>query len=75
MSEASEAAAGLPAEGFCRLETIIGSEERPGVLPISRAKWYAGIAKGLYPKPRREGGCSLWSVTDIRAVLARIEAT
>ena len=74
MPDVSEAAASLPAEGFCRLESIIGTRDRPGPLPISRASWYEGIKEGRYPKPRKEGARSLWSVADVRAVLARIEA-
>jgi predicted DNA-binding transcriptional regulator AlpA len=61
----------LPTEGFCRLPSIIKPN---GVLPISRSRWYAGVASGEFPKPRKIGSASLWDVKDIRALKQRIDA-
>ncbi len=64
-------AAELPASGFVRLPTIIGSDERPGVYPVSKSAWYAGIRRGDYPPPEKLGPrCSGWRVEDIRALIA-----
>lgn len=60
----------LPAEGFVRLRQIIGPQ---GCLPVSRSSFYAGIKAGLWPAPKKCGAISLWSVTELRACLARLE--
>lgn len=57
----------LPQEGFLRLWQILGDQENPAILPISRSTWYAGIRKGIYPKPcRLSARTSAWRVDDIR---------
>jgi prophage regulatory protein len=62
-------AASLPSEGYVRISSIIKPH---GVLNVSRSRWYSGIEKGEFPKPRKLGHVSLWPVTEIRALLARI---
>ena len=58
----------LPQEGFAKLSVVLA------VVPVCRAKWYAGIKSGLYPKPVRLDGRNVaWRVNDIRAVIQRIE--
>lgn len=62
----------LPPEGFVRLRQIIGPD---GPLPVSRSSFYAGIKAHRYPAPRKCGSMSLWSVTELRACLARLEGS
>ena len=63
--------ADLPASGYVRLPTIIGSDDRPGVFPVSKTAWYAGIRRGDYPAPVKLGErASGWRVEDIRALIA-----
>src|SRR5687767_13721434 len=63
----------LPATGWLRIETIIGSDGSPGLLPISRTTLYKGASQGLYHAPellpgyRPASGCR---VEAIRALIA-----
>jgi prophage regulatory protein len=65
----------LPAEGFVRLQQIIGdkNENIPGVLPMSTTAWYAGVRDGKYPKPVKTGGIAMWSVKSIRQFISNLE--
>ncbi len=49
---------------------------RPAItplFPISRAGWYAGIKKGIYPKPvKLSERIAAWPVQAIRALLDRM---
>ena len=40
-----------PAEGFVRLGQIIGTPNKPGPIPISRALWYQLLRAGAVPQP------------------------
>lgn len=68
----------LSAEGCVRLWDIIGRKAAkgrpaiPGMLPVSRATWYAGVKSGRFPKPIKHGGIALWRVEDIRALVAQL---
>ena len=44
----------------------------PGVLPISKSTWWAGIAEGRFPKPVSVGRRSLWRASDIQELLERL---
>lgn len=64
----------LPAEGYVRLKQIIGDPRKgiPGVIPVSQATWFRGVAEGKYPEgkllaPR----IRVWNVDEIRALVAR----
>lgn len=59
-----------------RIHDIIGDKRRgiPALVPMSRAGWYAGIAKGIYPPPVKlaEGTrASYWHEDDILALIQR----
>jgi prophage regulatory protein len=72
---------GLSAEGYVRLWDIIGRQAtkgRPaiaGMIPVSRATWYAGVKSGLFPKPLKHGGIAMWRLEDIRALVAGLDAS
>jgi prophage regulatory protein len=58
-----------PVDRLLRLRQAIGPE---GVLPISRASFYAGIQSGIYPKPIRLGKrISVWRLSDLLRVVER----
>ncbi len=60
---------------FYRLRDIIGDRKRgiTGILPISRAAWYAGVKDGRYPKPvKLSEKTSAWRSTDIEALVERL---
>lgn len=56
----------LPETGFMRLKEVLK------VWPISQSSWYAGVAKGIYPKPiQLSARCSAYRVEDIRELIER----
>ncbi|NCC94430.1 MAG: AlpA family phage regulatory protein [Opitutae bacterium] len=50
-------------------EALLRFSEFEGLLPISRSKWWAGVADGTFPLPVKLGKTSAWRVRDIRALL------
>jgi prophage regulatory protein len=57
----------VPETGFIRLPGVLA------VIPVSKASWYAGIKKGLYPRPVSLGpNTRAWAAEDIRALITRI---
>lgn len=68
----------LSAEGYVRIWDILGrkaAKGRPaisGVIPVSRATWYAGVKSGCFPKPIKHGGIAMWRVEEIKALVARL---
>ena len=63
----------LPDKGYVRLEQIIGNRRKGivGVIPISRATWYAGIKDGRFPPPEKRFGkrISVWNVKVIQELI------
>jgi prophage regulatory protein len=71
----------LPETGFLRLYQIIGKAGNPnskppippspGLIPVSKSTWWAGVKSGRYPKPVRSLGerITVWRVEDIRALI------
>ena len=60
----------LPESGFLRLHQIIGDRQKPGLIPISRSAWYAGVEQGRFPKPVKIGPrASAYRVADIRRLI------
>lgn len=75
----------LPETGYLRLSQIVGrpaTKRRPavpGLIPVSRSTWWAGVRSGRYPQPTRALGprITAWRVEDILALIenaARSEA-
>lgn len=60
------APATLPATGLVRLSRVLE------LIPISRSSFYAGQAKGLYPRPVAIGlRARAYRVEDIRALIEK----
>lgn len=60
-----------------RLVDIIGNRKKniPGIIPMSRSSWYAGISEGRYPAPiKLSERSSAWRSTDIDALIDRLSA-
>jgi prophage regulatory protein len=61
---------------FLRLKQILGDKKAhppiPAIIPISKASWFAGIAKGKYPKPVKVSRTALYKADDIQALLDAI---
>jgi len=55
----------LKIDGLLRVNQII-----PGIIPISRSSWYAGVKAGRYPAPVKLGPrTTAWRVGDIRRLV------
>lgn len=75
----------LPETGYLRLPQIIGSPGNPnatppepptpGLIPVSRSTWWAGVRSGRYPQPTRALGerITAWRVEDIRALIEQAQ--
>jgi prophage regulatory protein len=60
---------------FYRLREIIGDRKLgiPGIVPVSKAAWYAGIKEGRYPKPvKLSEKTSAWRAADIEMLVERL---
>lgn len=67
----------LPEIGYLRIWQIVGRPKTkdtpaiPGIIPVSRSHWYAGVRSGRYPQPTRALGprITAWRAEDIRALV------
>ena len=67
----------LPDTGYLRLNQILGRPARndepavPGLIPVSRSTWWAGVKSGRFPAPTRAlgGRITAWRIEDIRALI------
>ena len=67
----------IPETGYLRLAQIVGrpktkdSPAIPGIIPVSRSTWWAGVRSGRYPQPTRALGdrITAWRAEDIRALI------
>ena len=60
----------IPSTGFLRLSQIIGTDEGPPIIPVSKSSWWAGVKSGRYPKPVKLGArTTAWRAEDIRALI------
>lgn len=72
----------LPETGYLRLRNIVGAPAKgdspaiPGIIPVSRSTWWAGVRSGRYPAPTRALGdrITAWDVADIRALIESASA-
>lgn len=68
----------LPETGFLRLRQIIGDLNAqppiPGLIPVCKSTWYAGIKEGRFPAPVRLGERVVaWRVEEIRALIEGVK--
>jgi predicted DNA-binding transcriptional regulator AlpA len=60
---------------FYRLHDIIGDRKKgiSGIVPVSKATWYAGIKEGRYPKPvKLSEKTAAWRESDIETLVERL---
>ena len=61
--------------GLLRLPQILGDRKTdpptPGLIPIGRSTWYAGVRDGRYPKPYKGLGqrIAVWRAEDIMKLI------
>lgn len=69
MAHTEPTSSALPHEGFIRLPQVLK------IFPVSKTKWYDGIAKGEYPPPVKLGPfTSAWDVKKIRKLIDDVNA-
>ncbi len=56
------------------LREILGTDTRPGLLPLGKSAFYALIRDGRLPRPRKIGRRSVWLENDILAALEKLTA-
>lgn len=57
----------LPKTGYVRIWQILGDDERPPIIPVSRSGWWKGVKEGRFPQPVKLGKrTTCWRVQDIR---------
>lgn len=64
----------LPVTGYLKLKSIIGDPKAeppiPGIIPVCKSSWYAGVKSGRYPKSFKiSKRCVAWKVEDIRRLV------
>lgn len=62
----------IPETGYLRIRQIVGDQARgiPGIVPIARSSWWAGVKSGKFPKPVKLGPkTTVWRAEDIRALI------
>lgn len=65
--------------GFLRLKHILGDHSKspavPGLIPISRSSWWAGVKAGRYPQPiKLSPRVTVWRARDIMDMINREES-
>lgn len=69
----------LPKVGYLRIDQIIGNRKTnpptPGLLPVGRSTWLAGVKSGRFPKPVKGLGkrISAWRATEILALIQALD--
>ncbi len=55
-----------------RISEVVGNPKhgQPGLLPISRSAWWAGVKDGRYPQPIKLGAkTTCWKLSSVLALL------
>jgi len=50
----------IPKIGLVKIKTVLN------VIEMSPSKWWAGVAAGIFPQPKRMGASTFWDASDIR---------
>lgn len=57
----------LPSTGFLRQSQLIGTKNRPGLIPLSPATFWRMIKRGEFPAPVQiSKRCTAWRAEDVR---------
>jgi hypothetical protein len=61
---------------FLRLPQIIGNRKTkppiPGIIPVSKTTWWAGIKSGIYPPAiKLSPRVCVWRASDIQALISQ----
>jgi len=62
----------LQIDSFLRLNQIVGTKTTPGIIPISKSSWWAGVKEGRFPQPIKLGKrTTVWRMSDIRMLVEK----
>ena len=62
----------LSIDSFLRLKQILGTKAAPGIIPISKSSWWAGVKEGRFPQPTKLGKrTTVWRMSDIRQLVEK----
>lgn len=59
-------------ETIANLDNLLRMEDVKKIVPLSRATIYRRIKSGSFPAPAKDGRCSLWEESQVRAYAARL---
>lgn len=61
-------------ERFLRAGQIYKHPKNPEpIVPVSRAKWYAGVVSGEYPQPiKLSSGVSVWLLSELQTYIQEV---
>jgi prophage regulatory protein len=62
-----------PATGFVTLKQILGKHGGP--IPVAASTWWAGVQRGEFPQPVKVGSRTVWKVSDVDDLIARLGQT
>lgn len=57
----------LPETGFLRLNQFLGT-----LIPLGKTRWFEGVRRGEFPKPKKVGRASLYKVEDIKSLIEKL---
>jgi predicted DNA-binding transcriptional regulator AlpA len=60
-----------PQFGFVTLKQVLGKYGGP--IPCGPTRWWEGVKTGEFPKPLKVAGRTVWRVSDIDALITRLE--
>ena len=64
----------MTSHGFFRIHQIVGTRDNPGLIPISKSAWWAGVKAGKYPPSVKLGPkTTVWRKKDIDSLLAQFD--
>jgi predicted DNA-binding transcriptional regulator AlpA len=62
----------LPIDSFLRLKQIVGTKTTPGIIPVSKSSWWAGVKDGRFPQPVKLGKrTTVWRMSDIKKLIEK----
>ena len=64
----------LAEQQFYKLKEIVSTADNPGILPIGKTRWYAGMKTGEYPKPIKfSERVQVWRAEDIKKLVDKFK--
>ncbi len=63
----------IPDERLLRLNQIVGDENHPPIIPVSKSTWWFNVRKGIFPAPIHLGKrVTVWRKSELDALIKRL---